>query len=95
MDSLRFGLPIQITRHAKDRMAERGISNDLLLDLIETGTAKHKDEKRLWLFKRGRNRVSGQQCAGYLPADFKPVRNGWQLHFELGPVLPRNARLMR
>jgi len=57
MFSRRFQRPVQITRHAQERMLERGIDEALLLELIETGTAKYKDATRLWLFKAiaGRN----------------------------------------
>ena len=37
--------------HARRRMVERGIDEATVLDVIETGTAKWKDETRLWLFK--------------------------------------------
>ena len=82
MDSLRFGLPIQITRHAKDRMAERGISNDLLLDLIETGTAKHKDETRLWLFKHYPERSDNLLCAAVVLENYIVIKTVMH-HFQL------------
>ena len=37
MDSKKFGLQIQVTYHARKRMAERKISEDLLKEIIETG----------------------------------------------------------
>ena len=49
MYSQRFQRIVQITQHALQRMAERNISETLLLELLETGEAKHKDECRLWL----------------------------------------------
>jgi len=57
MFSKRFQRPIQVTQHAKERILERSIDEALLLELIETGTAKYKDAARLWLFKAiaGRN----------------------------------------
>ena len=82
MDSLRFGLPIQITRHAKDRMAERGISTVLLLDLIETGAAKHKDEKRLWLFKHYPERSDNLICAAAVLEDCIVIKTVMH-HFQL------------
>lgn len=47
MFSDRFQLPVFITRHAQTRMIERDISHALLLDLIDTGTVKHKDAVRV------------------------------------------------
>lgn len=35
----------------------------LLLDLIETGTVKHKDDVRLWVFKRYAGRSDNLLCA--------------------------------
>ena len=50
MKSQRFGREVRITRHAFERMRDRGITESLLYDLIETGTARHKDDVRLWIF---------------------------------------------
>jgi len=63
MFSQRFQRPIQITRHARQRMGERRISEALLLDIIETGTARHKDASRLWLFKAVAGRQDNLLCA--------------------------------
>ncbi|KXU39375.1 hypothetical protein AXE65_08820 [Ventosimonas gracilis] len=62
MFSQRFQLPVQVTRHAQERMLERGINDDLLLELIETGTAKYKDATRLWLFKAIAGRTDNLLC---------------------------------
>jgi hypothetical protein len=51
MNSLRFGRRVRITRHAQARMDERNIDADRLLDLIDTGELRHKDEHRLWIAK--------------------------------------------
>jgi hypothetical protein len=52
-----------VTRHAASRMAERGISEALLLDLIETGTVRHKDKIRVWLVKSYADRNDNLICA--------------------------------
>jgi hypothetical protein len=52
MYSQRFERPIRVTAHARARMADRGIGEALLLDLIETGELRHKDEVRVWIAKR-------------------------------------------
>jgi len=49
MFSQRFGRPVVLTLHARRRMAERSIGEDILLKLIERGTVRHKDERRLWI----------------------------------------------
>lgn len=63
MFSQRFNLPVLITRHARQRMAERDMDEALLLDLIETGNARHKDETHLWLFKHYDRRDDNLLCA--------------------------------
>ena len=63
MFSERFHLPIQITRHAALRMSERGMDNALLLDLLETGVIKHKDDLRLWVYKYYAERTDNLLCA--------------------------------
>jgi len=51
-----------VTRHAQERMLERGIDDALLLELIKTGTAKYKDAARLWLFKAIAERNDNLLC---------------------------------
>lgn len=63
MFSARFQLPILVTHYARLRMAERNIDDALLLNLIETGTARHKDENHLWLFKSYIERDDNLLCA--------------------------------
>ncbi|MEI7866908.1 MAG: DUF4258 domain-containing protein [Candidatus Methylumidiphilus sp.] len=82
MNSARFQLPIQITRHAKERMVERGISVVVLFDLIETGTAKHKDETRLWLFKHYPERDDNLICAAAILEDSIVIKTVMH-HFQL------------
>ena len=43
MFSDRFNRAIIVTRHAAQRMVEREISADLLLQVIETGQIRHSD----------------------------------------------------
>ena len=51
MFSKRFSLNIRISYHAKARMLERQISEDIILDILETGTTKYKDDTHFWVFK--------------------------------------------
>ena len=44
-------------------MAERSIDEACLLDLIETGETKYKDETRLWIFKSYADRDDNLICA--------------------------------
>lgn len=62
MFSDRFQRNIRVTFHARQRMTERSITEPLLLDLIETGTVRHKDEKRIWIFKAYPDRQDNLLC---------------------------------
>ena len=42
MFSKRFSLNIRISYHAKARMLERQINEDIILDILETGTKNTK-----------------------------------------------------
>ena len=44
-------------------MSERAIDKALLLDLIETGEVRHKDESRIWLAKDYTERSDNMICA--------------------------------
>ena len=48
MYSPRFGRPIIVTRHAAQRMAERDVSDALLLRLIDEGNTRYRDATHLW-----------------------------------------------
>ena len=63
MFSERFQLHVVTTHHARERMVERHIDEALLLDLIESGTARYKDASRLWLFKHYEGRDDNLLCA--------------------------------
>ncbi len=63
MFSERFGKSVVITAHARNRMAERGISEALLRDIIETGEVRRRDETRMWIAKRYAERVDNLLCA--------------------------------
>lgn len=51
MQSERFQKPIRLTDHARIRMDERGLNESTLLDLVESGQIKRKDERHIWIFK--------------------------------------------
>jgi hypothetical protein len=69
MNSPRFNRPIRLTDHAKRRMAERGIDEALILNIIETGWVKYKDERHLWIFKDYPDRTDNLLCVAALLAD--------------------------
>ena len=63
MNSTKFNRPVVITRHANQRMIERDISPELLLEVIDTGDTKYSDETHLWAFKYIAYRGDNLICA--------------------------------
>lgn len=61
--SSRFRGVIHVTEHAKRRMLERSIDDDLLFDLIETGEVKFKNETHGWIAKFYEDRNDNLICA--------------------------------
>jgi hypothetical protein len=66
MNSERFGRAIKLTDHANKRMVERDIDDSRILDIIETGQAKYKDDRHLWLFKGYPDRTDNLLCVAAL-----------------------------
>jgi hypothetical protein len=62
MYSQRFSRRVLVTQHARQRMLERRVDESLLLDLIETGEARYKDERRLWIAKAYPDRGDNLLC---------------------------------
>ena len=62
MRSVRFGLPVVLTEHAKLRMGEREISQAIVLDIIDTGTLKEAGNSHFWLYKRVDGREDNLLC---------------------------------
>jgi Domain of unknown function (DUF4258) len=63
MHSQRFKLDVVLTRHAELRMVERSFSEAELLDLIDTGEVKYKDDTHLWIYKAFKSRNDNLLCA--------------------------------
>ncbi len=62
MRSQRFQRTIVVTRHAQQRMEERGIDDARLLDLIDSGETRYKDATRLWIYKEYADRDDNLLC---------------------------------
>jgi hypothetical protein len=82
MKSQRFGREVRITRHALERMRDRGITESLVYDLIETGTLRYKDDFRLWIFKSYTGREDNLICAAAVLEDEIIIKTVMH-HFEL------------
>jgi hypothetical protein len=69
MYSHRFGRAIHLTAHARTRMVQRGIDDDRLLALVETGDAVYKDDRRLWIAKAFDDRSDNLICVAAVLED--------------------------
>lgn len=83
MYSQRFLRPIEVTRHARARMAERDIDDARLADLIDSGQARYKDAYHLWLYKHYGDREDNLLCVAALLLDDALVVKTVMHHFQL------------
>ena len=82
MYSVRFGRPVVVTRHAADRMRQRHISEAGLLQLIDEGSVKYKDESHLWVWLEVSGRDDNMMCAVLVleaAVVVKTVMHHWEL----------------
>ena len=82
MYSTRFQRTIAITAHAQMRMVERGISETLLLDVIDSGETRYRDATHLWIFKDFSERSDNLRCAVLVLEDQLIVKTVMH-HFEV------------
>ncbi len=52
-----------ITGHARLRMVERKVSDEMLLEVIDLGETRYRDETHLWAFKEFPERNDNLVCA--------------------------------
>jgi hypothetical protein len=82
MRSARFGLPVVFTEHALRRMAERAMSEALVLDVIDTGTVRSADDMHLWIYKHIAERDDNLLCVAAVVENaliVKTVMHHWEL----------------
>jgi hypothetical protein len=65
----RFRREVQVTRHARERLAQRSITENELLELLETGEIKEKDVSRLWVARHFEERQDNLVCAAVVLED--------------------------
>jgi hypothetical protein len=63
MFSVRFARPILIARHERERMIERTISDEMLLEVIDSGETRYRDATHHWAFKEFPARHDNLLCA--------------------------------
>lgn len=82
MFSQRFQLPVMVTAHARERMAAREMSEELLLDIIETGVDKDAGGRHHWVYKHYPARSDNLLCvAAVIDNVFvvKTVMHHWEI----------------
>ncbi len=82
MFSRRFALPVRVTRHAAARMRERRVSDGELLAVLEHGTIRRKDDRRLWVYHEQEGRDDNLVCAAVVLKDalvVKTVMIRWEV----------------
>lgn len=82
MKSARFGKEVIITSHARARMAERGIGDDVLRDLIENGQLTKRGPVHYLIFRRYLEREDNLLCAAVADEEVlvvKTVMINWSL----------------
>ena len=62
MHSHRFNLQVVLTEHACQRMAERQISLEQVLEIIDSGTMKEAGGLHYWLYKLLPDRTDNLLC---------------------------------
>lgn len=63
MFSSRFQRKLVLTRHARDRMTERGITEAVLMEVIDMGETRYRDSTHLWVYKEFPERHDNLLCA--------------------------------
>lgn len=83
MHSDRFRRDVLVTRHARQRMAQRGIDGTRLLDLIDSGETRYKDSTRLCICKTYADRDDNDLCVAAILVEGSLVVQTVLHHFQL------------
>lgn len=82
MFSARFNRRVVLTRHARQRMAERQIDDALLLRVLDEGGTRYSDATHLWVWLEVAGRDDNLLCAVLVLEDavvVKTVMHRWEL----------------
>jgi hypothetical protein len=82
MHSTRFNRTVVITHHAAHRMAERRVTPELLLRVIDEGQTRYSDDVRLWVWLDVPGRDDNLLCAVLVLESaviVKTVMHHWEL----------------
>lgn len=84
MFSQRFQVAVVVTSHARRRMDERGISEALLLDIIDTGMDRSAGRGHHWLYKHYPERTDNLLCVAAVITGAVVVKTVMH-HWEISP----------
>jgi hypothetical protein len=84
MFSQRFQLPIVVTVHARERMAARDMTDETLLDIIETGVDKDAGAGHHWVYKHYPARSDNLLCVAAVIENMFVVKTVMH-HWEIAP----------
>jgi hypothetical protein len=84
MFSPRFLLPIVVTAHARERMAARNMTEETLLDIIETGVDKDAGSGHHWVYKHYPARSDNLLCVAAVVDNVFVVKTVMH-HWEIAP----------
>ena len=82
MFSQRFQLNVIVTSHARQRMLERDMNEQLLMDIIETGTNKDAGNGHHWIYKHIAGREDNLLCVAAVVDNalvVKTIMHHWEL----------------
>ena len=82
MFSSRFQRKVVLTRHARERMAERDITEVMLMEVIDLGETRYRDSTHLWAYKEFPERNDNLLCAVLVLEDAVVVKTVMH-HFSL------------
>ncbi|MEN9321511.1 MAG: hypothetical protein RL039_1324 [Pseudomonadota bacterium] len=82
MFSSRFQRKVVLTRHARERMAQRGITELMLMEVIDSGATRYRDSTHLWAYKEFPERNDNLLCAVLVLEDAVVVKTVMH-HFSL------------
>lgn len=84
MYSVRFDRPVVLTRHARERMQERRVSEAEIMVIMETGTIREKDPRHVWIYREFATRPDNLLCVAALLDDVIIVKT-IMTHWEVSP----------
>jgi hypothetical protein len=79
--SERFSKRVHMTHHAIRRMTQRGLDQETIATLIETGSVKQKDTEHWWIFKELPGRDDNLVCAAVISRQaiiIKTIMTHWE-----------------